>query len=108
MEYHVETSNDENKEYLNSTKLISGKKSLWEKLLVLSFGLYYTNIRMIESLIIENKRFDNTFNVSHDSLDHPESIMMRRITETSSGHSLKNHNIFQANELSCSLYSQGN
>ena len=108
MEYHVETSNDENKEYLNSTKLISGKKSLWEKLLVLSSELYYTNIRIIESHAIENKRYDKTFKVWHDQLGHPGSIMMRRITETSSGHSLKNHNIFQANELSCSLYSQGN
>ena len=105
--YHVETTNDDNKEYLNITKVISGKKCLLEKLPVLSSGLYYTNIRMIESHVIENKMCNNTFKVWHDRLGHPGSIMMRRIIETSNGHSLKNQKIFQANELSCVACSQG-
>ena len=33
--YHVETTNDDNKEYLNITKVLSGKKILLEKLPVL-------------------------------------------------------------------------
>ena len=86
--------------------MISGKKILLEKLLVLSSGLYYTNIRMIESHAIENKRYDNIYKVWHDRLGHPGSVMMRKIIESSSGHSLKNQKIFQANELSCVACSQ--
>ena len=56
---------------------------------------------MVESHVIENKRCDNTFKVWHDRLDNPESIMMRRVIETSNGHFLKNQKFFQANELSC-------
>ena len=106
-EYHVETTNDGNKEYLNITKLVSGKKILLEKLPVLSSGLYYTKIRIMESHAIENKRCDSTFKVWHDRLGHPGSIMMRRIIKTSSGHPLKNQKNFQANELSCAACSQG-
>ncbi|KAL4582919.1 hypothetical protein LXL04_007480 [Taraxacum kok-saghyz] len=82
---HVETTNDDHKEYLNIRKVISGNKNVFEILPVLFSGLYYTNIRMVESYVIENKRCDNTFKVWHDRLDHPGSIMMRRVIETSNG-----------------------
>ena len=69
--------------------MISGNKNVLEILPVLSSGLYYTRIRMVESHVIENKRCDNTFKVWHDRLDHPGSIMMRRVIETSNGHFLE-------------------
>ena len=95
------------KEYLNIIKVISNNKNVLVILPVLSSGLCYTNIRMIESHVIEKKRCDNTFKVWHDQLDHPGTIMMRRITETSNEHSVKNLEIFQANELSCVACSKG-
>ena len=36
-----------------------------------------------------NQKFTNEFNVWHDRLDHPGSIMMREMIENSSGHTLK-------------------
>ena len=87
--FYVETTNDNHKEYLNIRKVISGNKNVFDILLVLSCGLYYTNIRMVESHVIENKRCDNTFKVWHDRLDHPGSIMMHRVFETSNVHFLE-------------------
>lgn len=63
--YHIETTNDGNTNYLNITKMISGKKSFLEKLYVLSSGLYYTNITMIHAIgnkkgMIIPSKFDMT------------------------------------------------
>ena len=105
--YHVETTNEENIEYLYITRKISNKKCILEKLSMLSFGLYYTYISAIEAHIIVNQKFTNKnmFIVWHDRLGHPGSIMMRKIIENSCGHSLKNQKI-QSNELSCATCSQ--
>ena len=46
--YHIETMNENGKEYLYVTSLQSGKKNVLEKLPVLSSGLYYTIIRKAE------------------------------------------------------------
>ena len=56
-----------------------------------------------------NQKFTdkNTFVVWHDRLGHPGSIMMRKIIESSYGHSLKNQKILQSNDFSCAACSQG-
>ena len=68
--------NERDTEYLYITSIISDKKCVLEKLRVLSSGLYYTNIRMFEIYATINQKFTNTFNVWHDRLGHPRSIMM--------------------------------
>ena len=107
--YHIETTNEDNTEYLYITNVVSGKKNILEKLPVFSFGLYYTNISTIEAHAIVNQKFtdENNFIVRLDRLGHPGSIMMRRIIKNSSGHSLKNQKIFLSNEFSCAACSQG-
>ena len=107
--YHIETTNEDNIEYLYITDVVLGKKNILEKLPVFSSGLYYTNISTIEAHAIVNQKFtdENNFIVWHDRLGHPGSIMMRRIIKNSSGHSLKNQKIFLSNEFSGATCSQG-
>ena len=107
--YHIETTNEDNTEYLYITNVVSGKKNILENLPVFSSGLYYTNISTIEAHAIVNQKFtdENNFIVWHNRLGHPGSIMMRRIIKNSSGHSLKNQKIFLSNEFSCAACSQG-
>ena len=52
--YHIETTNEGNVEYLCITTIVSGKKSVQEKLLAFCSGLYYTNISSIEAHAIVN------------------------------------------------------
>jgi len=107
--YHIETTNETNKEYLLLTKIISGKKCILEKLPSLSSGLYYTKISAVENhhLVDQKSTNQNEFLIWHDRLGHPDSIMMRRIIKNSYGHSLKNHKILKSNEISCVACSQG-
>ena len=53
-EYHIETMNEDNIEYLYITSFISGHKIIMEKLPVFSFGLYQTTIKPIESYVVVN------------------------------------------------------
>ncbi|GAV58834.1 hypothetical protein CFOL_v3_02367, partial [Cephalotus follicularis] len=46
--YHIETTNENGKEYLYITGNASGRKQILEKLPVLSSGLYIMKIRAIE------------------------------------------------------------
>ena len=107
--YHIETTNEGNVEYLCITTIVSGKKSVLERLPAFCSGLYYTNISSIEAHAIVNQQLTNhsEFIIWHNWLGHPGSIMMRRIIENSSGHSLKNKKILQMNEFSCAACSQG-
>jgi len=52
--YHIETTNEENIEYLYITKVISNKKYVFEKLLSFSSWLHYTYISTIETNVIIN------------------------------------------------------
>ena len=52
--YHVETMDENNVEYLCITSMISGEKTILEKLSTLSLGLYYTYINMAKSHAIVN------------------------------------------------------
>ena len=55
---------------------------------------------MFETYAIVNQKFTNTFNVWHDWLGHPRSIMIQKIIENSRGHPLKKQMFFQSNEFS--------
>ena len=46
--YHIETTYDNNKEYLCITHIVSSQKLVVEKLSAFSLGLYYTTITTIE------------------------------------------------------------
>ncbi|GAV75167.1 hypothetical protein CFOL_v3_18646, partial [Cephalotus follicularis] len=46
--YHIETTNENGKEYLYITSNATGRKQILEKLLGLSSGLYIMKIRTIE------------------------------------------------------------
>ena len=66
--YHIETTNEDNTEYLYITNVVSGKKNILEKLPLFSSGLYYRNISTIEAHAIVNQKFtdENNFIVWHD------------------------------------------
>ncbi|GAV69398.1 hypothetical protein CFOL_v3_12899, partial [Cephalotus follicularis] len=52
--YHIETTNENGKEYLYITGNASDRKQILEKLPRLSFGLYIMKIRAIESHNVVN------------------------------------------------------
>jgi len=109
-DFHIETTNENNIEYLYITTTVSREKRILEKLPALSSGLYFTRISTIETYVVVNQKFTNskdTFLTWHDRLGHPGSIMMRRIIENSHGHQLKNQKILLSNEFSCAACSQG-
>ena len=90
--YHIETINDEKNEYLYIAIIVSGKNYVLKKLLALFSSLYYTNINMIETHAILNKKFTdpNIFIIWHDWLGHLGSILMRKTIENSHRYLLKN------------------
>ena len=49
----------------------------------------------------------DTFNIWHDRLGHPGSIMMRRIIKSATGHPLKNLKVLLPQDLSCVACSLG-
>ena len=59
--YHIETINHDANEYLLITSIIYGQKCILEQLSSLSYGLYQTTIRSIESYAVMNQKF-NDFN----------------------------------------------
>ncbi|XP_015075510.1 uncharacterized protein LOC107019595 [Solanum pennellii] len=107
--YHVETANEGKVEYLYITTINADKKIVHEKLPALYSGLYYTNICIVESHTLVNKRFTDSydFNIWHDRLDHPGYNMMCKVIENSHGHTLKNQNVLQSKEFFFVACSQG-
>jgi hypothetical protein len=108
-QYHIETTNEGNIEYLCITSVVSCQKQILERFFGLSSGLYQTTIRTIETNLVLNQKFNDpkTFILWHDRLGHPGSIMMRRIVENSHGHSLKNLKILLPSDNPCVACSQG-
>jgi transposase InsO family protein len=108
-QYHIETTNEGNIEYLCITSVVSCQKQILERFFGLSSGLYQTTIRTIETNLVLNQKFNDpkTFILWHDRLGHPGSIMMRRIVENSHGHSLKNLKILLPSDNPCAACSQG-
>ena len=83
--YHIETMNEGNKESLYITSIIYGKTIVAEKLSALSYELYHTSIKTIESYAVMNQKFNDPkiFTLWHNRLGHLRSSMMRRIIEQS-------------------------
>ena len=107
--YHIETINEDNVEYLYITSIISDQKLIMEKLLAFSFGLYRITIKLIESYVVMNQKFNDlkVFFIWHDRLGHSSSSMMCQIIKHSHKHPLKNQKIHFPNEYSCVVCSQG-
>jgi hypothetical protein len=107
--YHIETMCEGNVEYLNITKISSGKKYVLEKLPELPSSLYYTSLKENESYMVVEQKFTNhrNFIIWHDRLGHPGSVMMQKIINSSCGHKLKNEKILQSNDFPCITCSQG-
>ena len=84
-EYHIETMNEGNVEYLYITSIISDQMLIVEKLLIFSSELYHTNIKPIESYVLVDQKFNNpkVFIIWYDRLGHLRSSMMSRIIEHS-------------------------
>ena len=107
--FHIETTNENDNEYLLITSTISGKKNILEKLHSISSGLYTMKIRAIEShnVMIPKIIDPKSFMLWHERLGHPGTSMMRRIIENSTGHPLKNKKVFPSSEFSCAACSRG-
>lgn len=105
--YHIETTNEANKEYLCITSVVSGKKQVLEKLPSLSSGLYHTIL--IESHVVSHPKTSDpgVFKLWHDRLGHPGSTMMRRVIENSYGHPLNRLKVLSFNDCPCIACYQG-
>ena len=66
--YHLETMTENHTEYLCITSEKCGKKSIHEKLLAYSSGLYRINIKPVERNMVSNQNLDNKemINLWHD------------------------------------------
>ena len=80
-----------------------------EQLSSLSYGLYQTTIRFIESYVVMNQKFNdsNAFLLWHERLEHPEISMMRRIVQNSNGHSLTSRETLVTDGYTCAACSKG-
>ena len=98
-----------NVEYLNITKISSEKKYVLEKLLELSYCLYYTSLKKNETYMVVERKFTNhnNFIIWHDWLGHPGSVMMQKIINSWYWHKLKNKKILQSNDFPCIACSHG-
>ena len=101
-------NHDEN-EYLLITSIISGQKCILEQLSSLSYGLYQTTIRSIESYAAMNQKFNdsNAFLLWHERLRHPGISLMRRIVKNSNGHPLTSRQILVTGGYTCAACSKG-
>ncbi|PRQ26524.1 hypothetical protein RchiOBHm_Chr6g0295561 [Rosa chinensis] len=52
--YHIETTNENNVEYLCIKSNTYSQRSILKRLVALSFGLYYTTIKLIEAYHVVN------------------------------------------------------
>jgi len=86
--YDTETTTEGNMKYINITTNILGKNFFLEKLPKLPSRLHYTYIHEIEYNLVV-KEDPKTMTLWHDRLGHPGSTMMRKIVESTHGHSLK-------------------
>ena len=66
--YHIETTYDNNKEYLCFTHIVSSQKLVTEKLPTFSLGLYYTTITTTELNMVMSQK-----------LSHPNIFMFGMI-----------------------------
>ena len=107
--YHIETMNHDANEYLLIISIISGQKCIFEQLSSLSYRLYQTTIRSIESYAFMNQKFNdsNAFLLWHERLGHPGISMMCRIVQNSNGHPLTSRRILVTYGYTCAACSKG-
>ena len=107
--YILANPKESNVKYFYITSIISSQKLIVEKLLAFSYGLYHTTIKLVESYVVVNWKFNNPkfFILWYDRLGHSRSSMMHQIIEYSHWHPLKNHKVLLSNEYSCVACSQG-
>ena len=107
---HVETTNENEKEYLLMTSNIVDNKKVLEKFHLVSSKLSVTRIRVIESHSVNIPKVTdpNLLSLWHERLGHLGISMMPRIIENSTGHLLKNQKFISKDELPCSACSLGN
>ena len=73
--------NKGNKECIYIVSIVYDKKLIMEKLSTLSYGLYHTIIKSIESRVVVKQKFNDpkTFILLYDKLGHPRSLIMQGI-----------------------------
>ena len=104
--YNTQSATENGKKYLYITSEKSGKGLVLEKFPELPSGLHHTYIDAIEShLVIKRNPEDVT--LWHDRLGHPGTTMMRKIIESSHGHSIKTQDIYQSNKMTCDACALG-
>ena len=106
--YHIETSSEDNYEFVCITSTISCQKHELEKLHSFSSGLYHAVIRTIEISFTINQKFSNPKNFIfwHDRFRNPRSIIMYRIIKSSHKLQLKNQKICLPTKISCVVCSK--
>jgi peptide/histidine transporter 3/4 len=55
--YHIETTNENNVEYLCITSNANSQRRILERLVALTFGLYHTTIKSVEAYHVMNQKF---------------------------------------------------
>ena len=107
--YHIETMNHDANEYLLITSIIFRQKCILEQLSSLSYGLYQTTIRSIESYVVMNQKFNdfNAFLLWHERLRPPGISIMRHIVQNSNGHPLTSRQILVTDGYTCATCSKG-
>ncbi|KAG7543548.1 Ribonuclease H-like superfamily [Arabidopsis thaliana x Arabidopsis arenosa] len=94
-----------NKESLLITKITLGHKQVLETIPALSTGLYYAKVSMIEANNALKARFQD-YTIWHNRLGHPGTTMMRKLIQSSQGHTLRENRVFPQH-LTCTACSQG-
>ncbi|KAG7568080.1 GAG-pre-integrase domain [Arabidopsis thaliana x Arabidopsis arenosa] len=99
------TVGERNKESILITKITLGHKQVLETIPALSTGLYYAKVNMIEANNALKARFQD-YTIWHDRLGHPGTTMMRKLIQSSQGHTLRENRVFPQH-LTCTACSQG-
>ena len=90
--YDTETATEGNMKYINIIANVLGKKKILEKLPKLPSGLHYTYIHETKCNLVV-KEDPKIVTLWYDRLGHPVSTMMRKIVESTHGHTLKVWNL---------------
>ena len=103
--YHIETMSHNGNECL----LITKQKQILEQLISSSYGLYQTTLRLLESHVVMNQKFNDpkVFLLWHEQLGHPGLSMMLHIVQNSNEHPLTSRRILKSHDFSCIACSQG-
>ncbi|XP_056844750.1 retrovirus-related Pol polyprotein from transposon TNT 1-94 isoform X2 [Raphanus sativus] len=104
--YETQSATENGKKYMYITSEKSGKNLVLEKFPKLPSGLHQTYINAIESNLVV-KRNPEDITLWHDRLGHPGTTMMRKIIESSHGHSMKTQDLYQSNKMTCAACALG-